>query len=65
MKVSDAIDRVLDYILHSEMEDNYDPHDSWTRCHELLTELKEKALEEEILRGLNRTHLLERCSLCG
>ena len=64
MGVSEAIDLVLDYILHSEMGGKYNPGDSWVQCHELLTELKEKAIEEDH-RGLDTTHLLENCSLSG
>ena len=63
--MSDAIDLVMDYILHSEMGGNYDPEDSWAHCHELLTGLKEKALEEEITEEIDTTHLLENCSLSG
>ena len=63
--MSDAIDLVLDYILHSEMGDKYDPVDSWAHCHELLTGLKEKALKEEITEEIDTTHLLENCSLSG
>ena len=65
MKVSDAIDLVMDYILHSEMGGKYDPDDSWAHSHELLTGLKEKALEEEITEEIDTTHLLENCSLSG
>ena len=58
--MSDAIDLLLDYILHSEMGGKYDPEDSWVQCHEWQTDLKERALEEEFLEAIDTIHLLEK-----
>lgn len=45
--VSQCIERVLDYLVYSEMEGEVDPTDPWHGTHQSLLELKEKVLDEE------------------
>lgn len=47
--VSDHIEGVLQYIEESEMGGKYDPTDEYADTHSVLTELKEKILDEEEL----------------
>jgi len=44
---SEAAQQVLDYIIESEMGGKLDEKDSWFSTYELVSELKEKMLEEE------------------
>lgn len=47
MKVSSAIEQVLEYLFYSEMEGRVDETDSWYSTYLNLLELKEKILNEE------------------
>ena len=42
-----AINKIIEYIIYSEMEGEIDKNDSWYPTLESLQELKEKILEEE------------------
>tara|TARA_R100000963_G_scaffold21164_1_gene14841 strand:- start:167 stop:316 length:150 start_codon:yes stop_codon:yes gene_type:complete len=41
-----AINKIIEYIIYSEMEGEIDKNDSWHPTLESLQELKEKILEE-------------------
>ena len=45
--VSQCIDEVVEYLLHSEMEGKEDETDPWYSTYQSLLELKEKVLDEE------------------
>jgi len=42
-----AINKIIEYIIYSEMEGEIDKNDSWYPTLESLQELKEKILEEK------------------
>lgn len=48
-KITQSIQDVIDYILHSEMEGQENKQDSWYTIYVLLKELKDKVEDEEQL----------------